>query len=78
MDAISNTLEKIPVSPRANGGVRRSRIQSQGVIATVKHFAANNMEYGRWITAPMLTNERSGKSTPAFEASVKEAKAGAV
>jgi beta-glucosidase len=32
-------------------------IQSQGVIATAKHFVANNMEYGPWTTARMLTNE---------------------
>jgi beta-glucosidase len=54
-------------------------IQSQGVIATVKHFAANNMEYGR-LDHSSEVDERTLREIylPAFEASVKEAKAGAV
>src|SRR6266852_1294707 len=54
-------------------------IQSQGVIATVKHFAANNMEYGR-LDHRSDVDERTLREIylPAFEASVKEAKAGAV
>ena len=54
-------------------------IQSQGVIATVKHFAANNMEYGR-LDHSSDVDERTLREIylPAFEASVKEAKAGAV
>jgi beta-glucosidase len=54
-------------------------IQSQGVIATVKHFAANNMEYGRMDHSSDV-DERTLREIylPAFEASVKEAKAGAV
>src|SRR5882762_3222901 len=54
-------------------------IQSQDVIATVKHFAANNMEYGR-LDHSSDVDERTLREIylPAFEASVKEAKAGAV
>src|SRR5882672_775007 len=54
-------------------------IQSQDVIATVKHFAANNMEYGR-LDHSSEVDERPLREIylPAFEASVKEAKAGAV
>jgi len=54
-------------------------IQSEGVIATVKHFAANNMEYGR-LDHSSDVDERTLREIylPAFEASVKEAKAGAV
>jgi beta-glucosidase len=54
-------------------------IQSRGVIATVKHFAANNMEYGR-LDHSSDVDERTLREIylPAFEASVKEAKAGAV
>ena len=54
-------------------------IQSQGVIATVKHFAANNMEYGRMDHSSDV-DERTLREIylPAFETSVKEARAGAV
>jgi beta-glucosidase len=54
-------------------------IQSQDVIATVKHFAANNMEYGR-LDHSSDVDERTLREIylPAFESSVKEAKAGAV
>jgi beta-glucosidase len=54
-------------------------IQSQGVIATVKHFLANNMEYGRMDHSSDV-DERTLREIylPAFEVSVKEAKAGAV
>jgi len=54
-------------------------IQAQSVIATVKHFAANNMEYGR-LDHSSDVDERTLREIylPAFEASVKEAKAGAV
>jgi beta-glucosidase len=54
-------------------------IQSQGVIATAKHFVANNMEYGR-IDHSSDVDERTLREIylPAFEASVKEAKAGAM
>ena len=54
-------------------------IQGQGVIATVKHFAANNEEYGR-LEVSSDVDERTLREIylPAFEASVKEAKVGAV
>ena len=54
-------------------------IQGQGVIATVKHFAVNNMEYGR-LDHSSDVDERTLREIylPAFEASVIEAKAGAV
>jgi beta-glucosidase len=54
-------------------------IQSQGVIATAKHFAANNQEYGRMDHSSDV-DERTLREIylPAFEASVKEAKVGAL
>src|ERR1700676_1586944 len=54
-------------------------IQGQRVIATVKHFVANNMEYGRMDHSSDV-DERTLREIylPAFEATVKEAKAGAV
>jgi len=54
-------------------------IQGQGVIATAKHFTANNMEYGR-LDHSSDVDERTLREIylPAFEASVKEAKVGAV
>ena len=54
-------------------------IQSQGVIATAKHFAANNMEYGRMDHSSDV-DERTLRELylPAFEASVKEAHVGAL
>lgn len=54
-------------------------IQSQGVIATAKHFVANNMEYGRMDHSSDM-DERTLREIylPAFEASVKEAKVGAI
>jgi len=54
-------------------------IQSQGVIATAKHFVANNMEYGR-MDHSSDADERTLREIylPAFEASVKEAHVGAI
>jgi beta-glucosidase len=54
-------------------------IQSKGVIATAKHFVANNMEYGRMDHSSDV-DERTLREIylPAFEASVKEAKVGAL
>jgi beta-glucosidase len=54
-------------------------IQSQGVIATAKHFVANNMEYGRMDHSSDV-DERTMREIylPAFEASVKEARVGAL
>jgi beta-glucosidase len=54
-------------------------IQSQGVIATAKHFAANNQEYGRMDHSSDV-DERALREIylPAFEAAVKEAKVGAI
>jgi beta-glucosidase len=54
-------------------------IQSQGVIATAKHFVANNMEYGRMDHSSDV-DERTLREIylPAFEASVKEARVGAI
>jgi beta-glucosidase len=54
-------------------------IQEQGVIATAKHFVANNEEYGR-LEVSSDVDERTLREIylPAFEASVKEAKVGAV
>src|ERR1700694_3881638 len=54
-------------------------IQSQGVIATAKHFAVNNQEYGRMDHSSDV-DERTLREIylPAFEATVKEAKVGAL
>ena len=54
-------------------------MQSQDVIATVKHFVANNMEYDRHHVNAVI-DERTLREIylPAFEAAVREAHAGAV
>jgi beta-glucosidase len=54
-------------------------MQSQNVIATAKHFAANNMEYGR-LDHSSDVDERTLREIylPAFEASVREAHVGAI
>jgi beta-glucosidase len=54
-------------------------VQSQGVIATVKHFAANNQEYDRHNVSSDL-DERTLREIylPAFEAAVKVANVGSV
>jgi beta-glucosidase len=54
-------------------------IQGQSVIATAKHFAGNNSEFAR-MTLSSDIDERTLREIylPAFEASVKEAKVGAV
>jgi beta-glucosidase len=54
-------------------------IQSQDVIATVKHFVANNMEYDRQhIDAEVDERTLREIYLPAFEAAVREAHVGAV
>lgn len=54
-------------------------VQSQGVVATVKHFAANNQEFHR-MEINAVVGERALREIylPAFEAAVKDGKAGAV
>src|SRR5215211_5019312 len=54
-------------------------VQSQGVSATVKHFAANNSEFDRHDTDSVV-DERTLREIylPAFEAAVREARVGAV
>jgi beta-glucosidase len=54
-------------------------VQSQGVSATVKHFAANNSEYDRH-RIDSIIDERTLRELylPAFEAAVTEAHVGAV
>ena len=54
-------------------------VQSQGVAATVKHFAANNSEFDRHNTDSVV-DERTLREIylPAFEAAVREARVGAV
>lgn len=54
-------------------------VQSQGVVATVKHFAANNSEFDRH-NLNSIVDERTLREIylPAFEASVREAQVGAV
>jgi beta-glucosidase len=54
-------------------------IQSQGVIATAKHYMGNNQEWDRHRISSDI-DERTMREIylPAFEASVKEAKVGAI
>ena len=54
-------------------------VQSQGVSATIKHFAVNNTEYDRNHT-DSIVDERTLREIylPAFEAAVKEAEVGAI
>ena len=54
-------------------------IQSQGVMAEVKHYAANNQEKDRLLVSAEV-DERTLREIylPAFEAAVKEAKVGSV
>ena len=54
-------------------------VQSEGVMATVKHFAANNQEWDRYNVSSDI-DERTVQEIylPAFAAAVKEAKVGAV
>ena len=54
-------------------------VQSQGVIATVKHFAANNEEYDRHNVSSDM-DERTLREIylPAFEAAVRDGHVGAV
>ncbi|WP_266160835.1 glycoside hydrolase family 3 protein, partial [Dyella silvatica] len=54
-------------------------VQGQGVVATVKHFAANNSEYDRR-HLDSLIDERTLREIylPAFEMAVKEGQVGAV
>jgi beta-glucosidase len=54
-------------------------VQSQGVVATVKHFALNNQEYDRHGVSSEA-DERTIREIylPAFEAAVREAHVGAV
>lgn len=54
-------------------------IQSQGVIATVKHYAAYNQEYDRY-TVDVNVDERTLHEIylPAFEAAVQQGQVGAV
>jgi beta-glucosidase len=54
-------------------------IQSQGVIATVKHYAANNQEIAR-SSVDVVATERTLREIylPAFEAAITEGHAGAV
>jgi beta-glucosidase len=54
-------------------------VQEEGVVATAKHFAANNQEYKRK-DIDVIVGERALREIylPAFEAAVRTAKAGAV
>jgi len=54
-------------------------VQSQGVSATIKHFAANNSEYFRF-TEDSVVSERALREIylPTFEAAVKQAHVGAI
>ena len=54
-------------------------VQSQGVAATVKHYAGNNSEFDRHNTDSVI-DERALREIylPAFEAAVREARVGAI
>lgn len=54
-------------------------VQSQGVSATIKHYAANNSEYFRF-TEDSVVSERALREIylPVFEAAVKKAHVGAI
>jgi len=54
-------------------------VQSQGVSATIKHYAANNSEYFRF-TSDSLVSERALREIylPVFEAAVKRAHVGSI
>ena len=54
-------------------------VQSQGVSATIKHYAANNSEYFRF-TSDSVVSERALREIylPAFEAAVKKAHVGSM
>ena len=54
-------------------------VQSQGVVATIKHYANNNSEYDRHNTNSEV-DERTEREIyfPAFEAGLKEAHVGAI
>jgi len=54
-------------------------VQSQGVSATIKHFAANNSEYFRF-TSDSVVSERALREIylPVFEAAVKQAHVGSI
>lgn len=54
-------------------------VQSQGVSATIKHFAANNSEYFRF-TSDSVVSERALREIylPVFEAAVKRAHVGSI
>lgn len=54
-------------------------VQSQGVSATIKHFAANNSEYARF-TSDSIVSERALREIylPTFEAAVRQAHVGAI
>lgn len=54
-------------------------VQSHGVIATIKHFAANNQEWDRFICSSSI-DERTMNEIyfPAFRKAVEEAKVGAI
>ena len=56
-----------------------SGVQQQGVIATVKHFAANNQEFNR-VQVSSDVDERTLRELylPAFEAAVKDGHVGAI
>lgn len=54
-------------------------VQSEGVMATIKHFAANNQEWDRYnISSDVDVRTLQEIYFPAFQAAVKEANVGAV
>jgi beta-glucosidase len=72
--ATSSTTGKTRSSPRALAVAYIKGVQSQGVVATVKHFAANNQETDRMsVSAEVDARALHEIYLPAFEAAVKQA-----
>ena len=79
MAAILSISAKIPTLPGKSPRNYILGVQSQNVVATVKHYAANNSEYHRRLINAII-DERTLREIylPAFEAAVKEGHVGAV
>ncbi len=75
----SNTLRKIPLLNARMAVAYVKGLQDEKVVATVKHYAANNQEWDRHNVSSDI-DERTLHEIylPAFKAAVQEAKAGSI